>query len=189
MVYSSLAGTKTLSTPPKKTHSTTPKTPTNLQPKPLTVSFLLLLLIAILRMSVIVKHLFHLYYQKNACHLPTVPIFGTQSIFFGALSCYHTTKPLFFRSIKIYFLLKWLKFLPISPIGITLFERNRIMTPASTSGATQGVSAQFQAAALKTAQNVQKQEGEAAVSLIQSAVEATDHSIPGGTGNNIDVTA
>jgi len=66
------------------------------------------------------------------------------------------------------------------------------MTPASTSGATQGVSAQFQAAALKTAQNVQKQEGEAAVSLIKSAAEAgesTDHSIPSSTGNNIDVTA
>jgi hypothetical protein len=63
------------------------------------------------------------------------------------------------------------------------------MTPASTSGATQGLSAQFQVAALKTAQNVQKQEGEAAVSLIQSAVEATDHSIPGGKGNNVDVTA
>ena len=52
------------------------------------------------------------------------------------------------------------------------------MTPASASGATQGVSAQFQAAALKTAQNVQKQEGEAAVSLIQAAGEAADHSIP-----------
>ena len=32
------------------------------------------------------------------------------------------------------------------------------MTPVS-SGSTQGVSAEFQAAALKTAQNVQKQEG------------------------------
>lgn len=63
------------------------------------------------------------------------------------------------------------------------------MTPSSTSGATQGVSAQFQAAALKTAQNVQKQEGEAAVSLIQSAVEATDSSVSSGKGNNIDVTA
>ena len=42
------------------------------------------------------------------------------------------------------------------------------MTPASASGATQGVSAQFQAASLKIAQNVQKQEGEAAVSLIKS---------------------
>jgi hypothetical protein len=41
----------------------------------------------------------------------------------------------------------------------------------------------------KTAQNSQKQEGEAAVSLIQSAVEATEHSIPSGTGNNVDVTA
>ncbi len=66
------------------------------------------------------------------------------------------------------------------------------MTPASASGATQGVSAQFQAAALKTAQNVQKQEGQAAVSLIQSAGEAgeaADHSIPSNTGNNVDVTA
>jgi|GEM_PF-633822 hypothetical protein len=62
------------------------------------------------------------------------------------------------------------------------------MTPASISGAAQGVSAQYQAAALKTANNVQKQEGEAAVSLIQSAVEATDHSIPSGKGGNIDVT-
>ena len=63
------------------------------------------------------------------------------------------------------------------------------MTPSSISGATQGVSAQFQAAALKTAHNVQKQEGEAAVSLIQSAVEATDSSVSSGKGNNIDVTA
>ncbi len=63
------------------------------------------------------------------------------------------------------------------------------MTPSSTSGATQGVSAQFQAAALKTAQNVQKQEGEAVVSLIQSAVEATETSISVSKGNNIDVTA
>jgi hypothetical protein len=63
------------------------------------------------------------------------------------------------------------------------------MTVASTSSATQGVSAQYQTAALKTAQNVQKQEGEAAVSLIQSAVEATDHSISSGKGNGLDVTA
>ena len=42
------------------------------------------------------------------------------------------------------------------------------MTPASASGATQGVSAQFQATALKTAQKFQKQEGEAAVFLIKS---------------------
>lgn len=62
------------------------------------------------------------------------------------------------------------------------------MTPVS-SGSAQGVSAQYQTAALKTAQNSQKQEGEAAVSLIQSAVEATEHSIPSGTGNNVDVTA
>jgi hypothetical protein len=62
------------------------------------------------------------------------------------------------------------------------------MTPVS-SGSAQGVSAQYQTAALKTSQNVQKQEGQAAVSLIQSAVEATDHSIPSGTGGNVDVTA
>ena len=41
------------------------------------------------------------------------------------------------------------------------------MTPASASDATQGVSAQFQAASLKIAQNVRKQEGEAAVSMIK----------------------
>ena len=41
------------------------------------------------------------------------------------------------------------------------------MTPASASGPTQGVSAQFQAASLKIAQNIQKQEGEKAVSLIK----------------------
>lgn len=63
------------------------------------------------------------------------------------------------------------------------------MTPSSTSSASQGVSAQHQAAALKTAQNVQEQEGEAAVSLIQSSVETTENAISGGKGNNIDVTA
>ena len=42
---------------------------------------------------------------------------------------------------------------------------------------------------LKTAQNVQEQEGEAAVPLIKSAGEAADHSTPSSTGNNIDVTA
>ena len=63
------------------------------------------------------------------------------------------------------------------------------MTPANASGATQGVSVQFQIAILKIAQNVQKQKGEAAVSLIKSAGKATDHSTPSITGNNIDVTA
>ena len=62
------------------------------------------------------------------------------------------------------------------------------MTPFS-SGSAQGVSAQYQAAALKTAQNIQKQEGEAAVSLIQTAVESTAQSISAGKGGNIDVTA
>lgn len=63
------------------------------------------------------------------------------------------------------------------------------MTPASASGATQGASAQYQTAALKTAQNAQKQEGQVAVFVIQSAGEAADHSIPSSTGNNVDVTA
>ncbi len=60
------------------------------------------------------------------------------------------------------------------------------MTPVSSGS---GVSAQFQTAALKTANDVQKKEGEAAVSLIKSAVENTDHSIPSNTGNNVDITA
>ena len=63
------------------------------------------------------------------------------------------------------------------------------MTPASASGATQGVSVQFQIAALKIAQNVQKQEGETAASMINSTGKATDHSTPSNTGNNMDVTA
>ena len=63
------------------------------------------------------------------------------------------------------------------------------MTTASALDATQGVSAQFQIAALKIAQNVQKQEGEAAISLIKSAGKATGHSTPSSTGNNIDITA
>jgi len=62
------------------------------------------------------------------------------------------------------------------------------MTPVS-SGSTQGVSAQYQAAALKTANDVQKQEGEAAVSLIQSAVDSTAQSLSAGKGGSIDVTA
>jgi len=60
------------------------------------------------------------------------------------------------------------------------------MSPVSSSGSVQGASPQFQIAALKTAQDAQKKEGEAAVNLIQDAVQATEHSI---TGNNIDVTA
>ena len=62
------------------------------------------------------------------------------------------------------------------------------MTPVN-SGSAQGVSAQYQTAALKTAQDVQKQEGEAAVSLIQSAVESTGQSSSAGKGGAIDVTA
>ena len=49
-----------------------------------------------------------------------------------------------------------------------------------------GLSPQFQIAALKTAQDTQKQEGEAAVNLIQDAIQYSEHSI---TGNNVDVTA
>ncbi|MBT3924051.1 MAG: hypothetical protein HOF21_15905 [Nitrospina sp.] len=62
------------------------------------------------------------------------------------------------------------------------------MTPVS-SGSAQGVSAQYQTAALKTANNVQKQEGEAAVSLIQSAVKSTAQTVSAGKGSSIDVTA
>ena len=65
-------------------------------------------------------------------------------------------------------------------------RRELIMSPVSSSSATQGVSPQFQIAAFKTAQDSQKQEGEAAVNLIQDAVQASEHSI---TGNNIAVTA
>ena len=43
----------------------------------------------------------------------------------------------------------------------------------------------FQIAALKTAQDTQKQEGEAVVNLIQGAVQAAEQAIV----NNIDVTA
>lgn len=60
------------------------------------------------------------------------------------------------------------------------------MSPVSSSSAAQGLSPQFQIAALKIAQDTQKQEGEAAVSLIQKEGQAAEHSI---TGNNIDVTA
>lgn len=62
------------------------------------------------------------------------------------------------------------------------------MSPVS-SGSAQGVSAQYQTAALKTAQNAQKQEGQAAVSLIQSAVNSTAQSVASGKGASIDVTA
>ena len=63
------------------------------------------------------------------------------------------------------------------------------MTTASALDATQGVSAQFQIAPLKIAQNIQKQEGEAAISLTKPAGKATGHSTPSSTGNNIDITA
>lgn len=59
------------------------------------------------------------------------------------------------------------------------------MSPVSGSSATQGLNPQFQIAALKTAQDTQKQEGEAVVNLIQGAVQAAEQAI----GNNIDVTA
>jgi hypothetical protein len=51
------------------------------------------------------------------------------------------------------------------------------------------VSTQYQTAALKTTQKIQKQQGEVAVALILSAVEATDHSIPSRSSNNVGVTA
>ena len=57
--------------------------------------------------------------------------------------------------------------------------------------ATSGLTAQFQAAATKTALNVQKQEGENAISLIKSAAEedteaSSSGNAPQPTGNNVD---
>ncbi|GJL79200.1 MAG: hypothetical protein NPINA01_21890 [Nitrospinaceae bacterium] len=53
------------------------------------------------------------------------------------------------------------------------------------------VSPQIQAAATGKAYSAQKQEGQAAAQLIESATQATEASISSGpkaTGNNIDVT-
>ncbi|MBV51136.1 MAG: hypothetical protein CMH77_01315 [Nitrospinae bacterium] len=57
--------------------------------------------------------------------------------------------------------------------------------------ASAGVSAQLQIAGTKTALNVQKQEGENANNLIQSAVEGTEDTAAStdaaqATGNNVD---
>jgi len=60
------------------------------------------------------------------------------------------------------------------------------MPAVSGAGSAQAVSPQFQIAALKTANDSQKQQGEAAVNLIQQAIQASENAI---TGNNIDVTA
>lgn len=60
-----------------------------------------------------------------------------------------------------------------------------------TTTASAGLTAQFQTAATKTALDVQKQEGENALSLIQSAVEGGNQTSSGSatpfTGTNIDL--
>ncbi len=63
------------------------------------------------------------------------------------------------------------------------------MNTGPVTGAASAASFQYQAAATKTALNVQKQEGENAVKLIQSAVQSTEQAISGtsNTGNNVDV--
>ena len=63
------------------------------------------------------------------------------------------------------------------------------MSTGSITGAASVASFQFQAAATKTALDVQKQEGENAISLIQSAVQSTEQAISAtsNTGNNVDV--
>lgn len=58
----------------------------------------------------------------------------------------------------------------------------------SVSDTTSAHSVQYQAAATKTALDAQKQEGEAAVNLIESATESTTSS-PDATGNIIDIEA
>ncbi|PIQ97179.1 MAG: hypothetical protein COV67_05575 [Nitrospinae bacterium CG11_big_fil_rev_8_21_14_0_20_56_8] len=57
--------------------------------------------------------------------------------------------------------------------------------------ATSGISQQLQAAVTKTALDVQKQEGNNALDLIQSAVETGQNAAPtpqGNTGHSIDIT-
>ncbi len=63
------------------------------------------------------------------------------------------------------------------------------MSAGSITGAASAASFQYQAAATKTALDVQKQEGENAIKLIQSAVQSTEQAIFGtsNTGNNVDV--
>lgn len=65
------------------------------------------------------------------------------------------------------------------------------MTSVSDSTATVSVTSQFQAAATKTALNVQKQEDDNAVNLNQSAAESAEDTAASNdaakaTGNNID---
>ncbi len=65
------------------------------------------------------------------------------------------------------------------------------MTTVSDAAGASGLSAQYQAAAAKTALDAQKQEGAAAIALIESAAAVTQAAVSSGpraTGNNIDVT-
>ncbi len=65
------------------------------------------------------------------------------------------------------------------------------MASVGEAGAAAGLSPQFQIAAAKKALDVQKQQGAAALSLIESATAATQAAISSGpkaTGNHVDVT-
>ncbi|MBL4665686.1 hypothetical protein JYT29_03100 [Nitrospina gracilis] len=63
------------------------------------------------------------------------------------------------------------------------------MQGISGAGAAQGVSPQYQATALKTAQNTQKQENQAATSHTQGAAQASGQTGSPHSDNAIDVTA
>ncbi len=62
------------------------------------------------------------------------------------------------------------------------------MNSVSDTTSSSGLTVQYQAAATKTALDAQKQEGEAAINLIESATESTTSS-PDATGNIIDIEA
>ncbi|NIQ01388.1 MAG: hypothetical protein GWM98_14130 [Nitrospinaceae bacterium] len=65
------------------------------------------------------------------------------------------------------------------------------MSSLDSVSSASGLSPQFAAAATQKAQDVQKQEGQAALQLIQSAIPEADTSDSGGgttTGSIIDVT-
>ena len=70
------------------------------------------------------------------------------------------------------------------------------MVTSSIAGSHSVIPQQVQTTVTKTALDVQKQEGENAVELIQTAVDLTQHAVTnqavsptGDTGTNIDVTA
>ena len=62
------------------------------------------------------------------------------------------------------------------------------MASVGEAGAASGLNPQIQVAAAKKALDVQKQEGAAAIKLIDTATQAAASSGPKATGNNVDVT-